>query len=139
MLRYVSLQNLPRTENFTNISRAQTAWPARDIGIGHEISLFTFRTKMGKICIIIKYVIDSYPFVRAPSDHVITEPPINGKSSDVRIFFKITIHFGDQKILVPFSCQTCCCLLMVKPRRIKCINLRQHQAKVICLYSSKYV
>lgn len=42
---------------------------------------------MGKICIIIKYVIDSYPFVRAPSDHVITEPPINGKSSDVRIFF----------------------------------------------------
>lgn len=44
---------------------------------------------MGKICIIIKYVIDSYPFVRAPSDHVITEPPINGKSSDVRIFCKL--------------------------------------------------
>lgn len=41
---------------------------------------------MGKICIIIKYVIDFYFFVCVFLDYVIIELLINGKFSDVRIF-----------------------------------------------------
>lgn len=61
-------------------------WLVCDIGIGYEISLFIFRIKMGKICIIIKYVIDFYFFVCVFLDYVIIELLVNGKFSDVRIF-----------------------------------------------------